>query len=107
MRKITEQAALAFLRRENFSLSNTQVIVEDNVVRMYLFGNLIAQKTPLATTISDGGYGQSNTTKERLNGLSNVSIVQKKGKWYLNGKMWDGESTIIGAFGIWIDGRVA
>lgn len=107
MRKITEQAALAFLRRENFSLSNTQVIVEDNVVRMYLFGNLIAQKTPLATTISNGGYGKSNTTKERLNGLSNVSIVQKKGKWYLNGKLWDGENTIIGAFGIWIDGRAA
>jgi hypothetical protein len=101
MRKITEQAAHAFLRRENFSLSNTQVIVEDGVVRMYLFGNLIAQKTPLATTISDGGYGQSNTTKERLNGLSNVDIVQKKGKWFLNGEPWDGSNVIIGAFGIW------
>ena len=107
MRKITEQAALAFLRRENFSLSNTQVIVEGDVVRMYLFGNLIAQKTPLATTISRGGYKQSNTTKERLNGLSGVSIVQKKGYWYLNGKLWDGKNTIIGAFGIWIDGRAA
>lgn len=107
MRKITEQAALAFLRKENFSLSNTEVKVEGSTVRMYLFGNLIAQKTPLATTISDGGYGQSNTTKERLNGLSNVNIVQKKGYWYLNGKLWDGENTIIGAFGIWIDGRAA
>ena len=107
MRKITEQAALAFLRKENFKLSNTEVKVEGSTVRMYLFGRLIAQKTPLATTISDGGYGQSNTTKERLNGLSNVNIVQKKGYWYLNGKLWDGENTIIGAFGIWIDGRVA
>lgn len=105
MRKITEQAALAFLRRENFSLSNTQVIVDGSTVRMYLFGRLIAQKTPLATTISDGGYGQSNTTKERLNGLCNVHITQKKGYWYLNGKLWDGKNTIIGAFGIWIDGR--
>jgi hypothetical protein len=107
MRKITKQAALAFLRRENFKLSNTQVIVEGNVVRMYLFDRLIAQKTPLATTISNGGYGKSNTTKERLNGLSNVSIVQKKGVWYLNGNEWDGKNTIIGAFGIWIDGREA
>jgi hypothetical protein len=106
MRKITEQAALAFLRRENFKLSNTEVKVEDNVVRMYLFGNLIAQKTPLATTITNCGWS-TPTTKERLNGLSNVSIVQKKGYWYLNGKLWDGKNIIIGAFGIWIDGRVA
>jgi hypothetical protein len=96
MRKITEQAAHAFLRRENFKSGNTEVKVEDNVVRMYLHGNLIAQKTPLATTISDGGYGQSCTTKDRLNGLCGVNIVQKKGYWYLNGKVWDGESIIIG-----------
>ena len=107
MRKITEQAAHAFLRRENFKSGNTEVKVEDNVVRMYLHGNLIAQKTPLATTISDGGYGQSNTTKERLNGLCNVNIKQVKGVWYLNGQEWDGKNIIIGAFGIWIDGRAA
>ena len=107
MRKITKDAADAFHAGLKFRHSNTEVKVEDNVVRMYLFGNLIAQKTPLATTISDGGYGQSNTTRERLNGLSNVNIVQKKGYWYLNGKLWDGENTIIGAFGIWIDGRAA
>lgn len=33
----------------------------------------------------------TNTTKERLNALPNVSILQKKGIWYLNGKQWDGE----------------
>ena len=107
MRKITKDAADSFHADKNFKHSNTQVIVEGDVVRMYLFGNLIAQKTPLATTISDGGYGQSNTTKERLNGLSNVHITQKKGYWYLNGKLWDGKNTIIGAFGIWIDGGAA
>lgn len=107
MRKITKDAADAFHAGLNFRHSNTEVKVEDNVVRMYLFGRLIAQKTPLATTISDGGYGQSDTTKERLNGLNNVHIVQEKGRWYLNGKLWDGENTIIGAFGIWLDGREA
>jgi hypothetical protein len=106
MRKITEQAAHAFLRRENFKLDNTEVIVEGDVVKMYLHGNCIAQRTPLATTISTGGW-MTNTTKERLNGLSNVSIVQKKGVWYLNGNEWDGENTIIGVFGIWIDGSAA
>lgn len=107
MRKITKDAADAFHAGLKFRHGSTEVKVEDNVVRMYLFGNLIAQKTPLATTISDGGYGQSATTKERLNGLNNVRIVQKKGRWYLNGKIWDGENTIIGAFGIWIYGGEA
>ena len=40
--------------------------------------------------INDGGW-QSNTTKERLNGLPNVSIHQKDFQWYLNGEAWDGE----------------
>ena len=31
------------------------------------------------------------TTRERLNGLPNVSVIQRKGKLYLNGKEWDGE----------------
>jgi hypothetical protein len=106
MRKITEQAADCFHNILPYKKSNTEVTVDNGVVRMYLHGNCIAQKTPLATTITNCGWS-TPTTKERLNGLSNVSIVQKKGYWYLNGKLWDGENTIIGAFGIWIDGRAA
>lgn len=40
--------------------------------------------------ITNAGW-QSNVTKERLNGLHNVSICQKKGVWYLNGQQWDGK----------------
>ena len=61
---------------------------------MYLHGNLIAQRTPLATTITNCGWF-TRTTKERLNGLGGVDIVQMKGVWYLNGKEWDGENIII------------
>ena len=100
MRKITKEAAHAFLRREKFKLGNTKVTVEGEVVKLWLHGNCIAQKTPLAYTITNCGWF-TNTTKERLNGLSRVSIVQKKGKWYLNEREWDGEHTILGAFGIW------
>lgn len=32
----------------------------------------------------------TNTTKERLNGLSNVQISQRNYRWYLNGQIWDG-----------------
>lgn len=40
--------------------------------------------------ITNAGW-KSNTTKERLNGLPNVSIQQKKGEWFLNGTAWNGE----------------
>ena len=38
----------------------------------------------------------TNTTKERLNALPNVSIQQKKGVWYLNGEKWNGQIKEIG-----------
>lgn len=34
-------------------------------------------------------------TKERLNALQGVNIVQKNFVWYLNGKEWNGELTDI------------
>ena len=37
----------------------------------------------------------SKTTKERLNALPNVSIVQQKGNWYLNGNFWQGEPVLV------------
>jgi len=40
--------------------------------------------------ITNAGW-QSNTTKERLNGLSGVSIYQKNFQWFLNGKPWNGD----------------
>jgi hypothetical protein len=102
MRKISQDAADSFHADKNFKNGNTQVISEDcgNVVRLYLFGNCIAQRTPLATTITTDGW-MTNTTKERLNALNGVHINQEKGKWYLNGEPWNGDNVIIGAFGIW------
>ena len=46
-------------------------------------------------SISNAGW-QSNTTKERLNGLPNVGIYQKNWQWYLNGNEWNGEWTRVG-----------
>lgn len=64
--------------------------------KMYLHGNCIAKKivkskdsgdTIISSRIyiSDAGW-RTTTTKERLNGIPWVSICQKKGVWYLNGK---------------------
>lgn len=94
MREITSIVADRFHSGVYFSRGNTKVTVDGKVVRILLHGNCIAQRTPLAYTITNCGWF-TLTTKERLNGLRGVNIVQKKGVWYLNGKEWDGENIII------------
>ena len=86
-RVITENAIEKFLNAETFKSANTTVEVLPNVTILSLFGNQIAYRynDPERTlSITNAGW-KSNTTKERLNGLPNVSISQSKGVWYLNG----------------------
>ena len=95
MRKITADAIRAFRNRQTFKRGNTQVKVDETGSYLYLHGNMIAEfNANDGLWINDGGW-QSNTTKERLNGLPNVSIHQKDFQWYLNGEAWDGEWTYI------------
>ena len=90
-RQITNNAVNAFLNDQNFSSSNTQVKVKDNVTVLLLHGNEIAFKHDNGKLqITNAGWF-SNTTKERLNSLPNVHIQQKKGIWYLNNTEWDGK----------------
>ena len=112
MRKITHDAATAFHKLLPFSRGNTKVVVymdnvptdmganaEPSMVRMYLHGNCIAQRTALGTTISNCGWF-TPTTKERLNGLFHVSLNQVKGEWILNGEVWDGEMIFVDKQGV-------
>ena len=95
MRKITRDAVDAFMRHESFKRSNTQVVVHSSNTCLYLHGILIAIIGPKGNIqITNAGY-QTNTTKERLNGIPTVSIVQKNFQWYLNGTKWDGEWTTV------------
>jgi hypothetical protein len=89
MRQITKEAASAFGNNREFSKSNTQVKVDERSTRLRLHGNLIAEKIGNELFIDSCGY-ETATTKERLNGLWGVHIIQRKGKWFLNGKEWDG-----------------
>jgi hypothetical protein len=102
MRKITQQSVNAFLSGQKFNNSNTAVTVRRpietvrEIVRLELHGNVIAtriQDSPLFTINACGWF--TNTTKERLNALPNVSIKQKAGVWYLNGEAWDGKNKTI------------
>ena len=80
MRQITRQACQAFENGENFYLSNTRV--ENNA--MYLWGNKIAFKQDGKLFVSLCGYN-TNTTRERLNGLTGVSVCSKNFTPYING----------------------
>ena len=96
-RKITVAAVNAFMAGNKFSSGNTTVTIEQaefagfkqDVVVMRLHGNKIAQRIGNDIEISNAGW-ESNTTKERLNGIPGVRIHQKNFVWFLNGKEWDG-----------------
>ena len=92
MRTITKESINAFLNAQKFNRQNMEVEVLPNVTILKLHNNAIAYRynDPEKTlTIQNCGWF-SNTTKERLNALPNVSIQQKSFKWYLNGEEWDG-----------------
>lgn len=93
MKKITKESIEAFMNQKEFNKQNMKVEVLLNVTILKLHNNAIAYlyNDPEKTlSITNCGWF-SNTTKERLNALPNVSIQQKKGIWYLNGKEWNGQ----------------
>ena len=95
-RKITNESIDKFLSRETFKKSNMEVDQCFGQYRLKLHGNTIAVLDEFnMLSISNAGW-ESNTTKERLNGLPHVRINQKKFQWYLNGNEWNGEWTRVG-----------
>jgi hypothetical protein len=91
MRKISEEAADALSFGHTYNKSNTKVIKVIGGTRMYLHGNLIAEKINGILRITNDGWF-TNVTKDRLNALPNgVHIQQVKGRWILNGMPWDGK----------------
>ena len=85
MRKITRDIVNAFNRGECKKIDNTRTDGQS----IWLFGNKIAKKINGELWITNAGW-QSNTTKERLNGLDGVQINVRRGNWYLNGVQWNG-----------------
>jgi hypothetical protein len=88
--KVTPEIAEAFELGINKGVGNSSVVTEPVAgCFLYLHGNLIAKRVKGKTHVTTAGY-PTNTTKERLNGLSGVYVHVKKPQWYLNGKEWDG-----------------
>jgi len=103
MRQITIDATNAFNNNRQFKHSNTEVRIVDGYngaeadetqIELRLHGNLIAWKNNAGMFISTCGW-QSVTTKERLNGLPNVSIYQINFQWFLNGEVWNGQEIMV------------
>jgi hypothetical protein len=92
MTKIRKYAHEAFNNNKRFKSSNTTIEVQDGATNMYLFGKHIAKKTNDGLYISDGNYGTSTTTRDRLNGFENVHLRICKSDWILNeNQKWDGK----------------
>ncbi len=96
MRKITEDAIRAFRNGRPFKRGNTEVKITGKLRQLMLHGNTIAVLEPSGLFITSAGW-ETTTTKERLNGLPNVHIVQKDFQWFLNGELWDGSLIKVGA----------
>lgn len=92
MRKITRSACDAFINGYNFKMANTEV----NDRGYFLHGNKIAEFESVFKNDGNKNFNitlagwNTNTTRERLNGLPGVRITTKQGQAYLNGQPWDG-----------------
>lgn len=89
MRKITNEAIDAFIKGKPFKKRNTEVRKEEDAVILLLFNNEIAKIDSDGTWVTDAGWN-TNTTRERLNGIPGVHVRSKKGQPTLNGHSWDG-----------------
>lgn len=96
MRQITRDIVRAFNRGLTLKIDNSRT----DGTSLWLFDNKIAEFRNDELWISNAGW-TSATTKERLNGLSGVNIVQRRGTWFLNGREWDGRWVNVDA---WNDG---
>lgn len=97
MRKITQQAVAAFEAGREFKSGNTEVRLvtcgPHVAMQLLLHGNPIAERDVDGNRLVVRSAGwETATTKERLNGISGVSVWQNKGLWYLNGTYWENPS---------------
>ena len=90
MRKITEESIDAFYAKKRFKKRNMQVVVNDDQVLLLLHDNIIAKLVNDDLFIDSCGWN-SNTTRDRLNGLKNVNVRTQNGQMILNEQAWDGK----------------
>jgi hypothetical protein len=98
MRKITREIVFAFEHGISQKIGNSRTDGRS----LWLFDNKIAEKRADGLWITNAGW-DSNTTKERLNGLNGVRVQQVRGRWFLNGTAWNGEWVNVSDFGMEVE----
>lgn len=93
MRQITIDSIRAFRNGNKFKRGNMEVrtFPHSDYRQLRLHGNIIAELSNEGMTISTCGWNTA-TTRERLNGLPNVHVIQRNWQLYLNGEAWDGQT---------------
>lgn len=91
MRKITEESINAFYSRKRFKKQNMEVVVKESETLLKLYGNTIAILSINEDVKITTANWNTNTTRNRLNGLTGVHVTCKNGKLRLNGALWDGK----------------
>ena len=97
MRKITEEAMNAFYGGRHFKKQNTEVRATIDYVYLVLHNSVIAKLNDKGLWVTTAGW-DTNTTRDRLNGLHGVHVRSRKGVLTLNGKPWDGGMVEVGLF---------
>ena len=87
MRFIEEQMVEAISRMKNWSKDNTEVVVTDESIKVYLFNNLIATIGKGKVILSNCGW-YTKTTKSRLNVImlrssTKISGSNKHEEWFV------------------------
>ena len=90
-KQVSQYAAQALQNGGRYSNGKNTKVADG---RLTLFGNCIAEAMGQRTLIRNKGWF-TQTTRDRLNAISGVSIVQKRGEWFLNGQPWDGDDIIV------------
>lgn len=88
MRKITKEIVAAFMNHETRRIGNSST----NGTVLYLHGNEIAVHTKGGIEVTTARWN-TQTTRERLNGIPGVRVNVRQGQLYLNDRPWDGSWT--------------
>ncbi len=91
MRKITKESIEAFYSRKPFKKSNMIVENKEGKTYLKLFNNVIATLDEVNELFITTADLNTKTTRERLNGLTEVRLGTKKEQLYLNNIPWDGK----------------
>lgn len=95
MRKITKDAAEAFMNAIPFKRGNTLVeVAHTGKVGLYLFNNLIATLYNGELEITTCGM-VGNQVRDLLNAIPDVNLKIVRGKWCLEGRTWEGEWVVL------------